>query len=423
MKQFIIIATMFLGTSLGFAQNTPLSLDRIIDLGLANSYRIHEEQARVNAAKMAFRFDRSQSLPQFSGELAREDRFLQPYRFHQQTALILGDWSLGDFILKSSRAAEQTLLATQAEKEQIRLEVVSQVSSLYLWLLQKQADIDVYQQRLRLLWAHYEITKALWEAGTRTQLDVLQTESEISRVKEGIVTAQMDIDNRMRELGRLIGWSSTDSFEISPLKAAALCQLPVPEFSDTCLQANPVLRSYDFHIRARRLQVTGVRARQIPRMYFNGGYMQDGDPTGDGNYWQVSTGIEMPLFRWGAVKFEKEKLQAGLQALESGKNEVRRELTITIARTLADLHRLKEVLTMRQNRLEINEKTYRIAEANYRSGLATNLEVLSAQQTLHETRRAIQETQIEYVAGLVDYYLSINRVDVIRSLVRGKIDS
>lgn len=416
MKQFIIIVTVFFFTSMGTAQHAPLSLDRLIDQALANSYRIQEKEANIDAAAMEFRFERSRALPRFSGELLREDRFLQPYRFRQQTALIQSDWALGDLLLGTSRAAERTVRAARAEKEQTRLEVIRRAVSLYLGILQKQADIDVSRQRLRLLQSHHEITSALWEAGTRTQLDVLQTEAGISRAEEGIVTLRTDLDNRMRELGRLIGWSSADTLQVSALDAAALCSLPVPECPDTCLQGNPLLRSYDFYIQARRLRITGVLAGQIPRMHVNGGYVQDGDPTGDGNYWQVSAGIQMPLFRWGGVKFEKEKLRAELQALEAGKHAAARGLTISIERTLADLRRLRDVLTMRRCRLEIEEKTFQIAEANYRSGLATNLEVLSAQQALHETRTAIKEVQLDYIAGLVDYYLTVNRVDLIRTL-------
>ena len=78
--------------------------------------------------------------------------------------------------------------------------------------------------------------------------------------------------------------------------------------------------------------------------------------------------------------------------------------------------KLKDVIQLQNQRLSTTENAYKIAEANYQAGLMTNLEYLSAQQQLNETRIAIQETQLAYVSELVQYYIITNQPDKIAEL-------
>ena len=144
--------------------------------------------------------------------------------------------------------------------------------------------------------------------------------------------------------------------------------------------------------------------------------MQDGDPTGDGDYWLLGIGIAFPLFRWNVSGLQKQQSTALQQALNFQKQETERDITITINRIRNKMTKLKDVIQLQNQRLSTTENAYKIAEANYQAGLMTNLEYLSAQQQLNETRIAIQETQLAYVSELVQYYIITNQPDKIAEL-------
>jgi len=414
-----LFALWLLSISFIFIENgftATLTFKDCLQRAQQSSYRLKADEQKVNAAQKSYQFDRSQTLPQLSGELTREQRHLQPYSFHQQLTLIHSDWSLGDFFLKTARATQREAMMVRALKEQTRLEVIRRAALLYVNILQKQTQTDLLQKRLDLLEAHYNVAKALWRAGARTQLDVLQTETEKAQLKEQMATIELERDNLLQELARLVNWQDAGALQLQPIDAAEICARPAPKVRSETLQSNPLVQALEFQIKAQRIRTQTVKAQQLPRLHVSGGYMADGDPTGDGNYWQVDAGIELPLFQWGATKFQRQQSQALVRSLESQKKELERELTIHTGQTLARLEKLKSVMSLQNERLQTTEKAFQFAEANYKAGLITNLEYLFAQQQLMETQIAIQETQLEYVMNLIEFYVTTNQVQKIEEI-------
>ena len=415
-KRFTTFLVLVVFPVIGTARSATLTLKDCLLRVQQNSHILQAYQHRAEASRKNYQFEKARTLPQFSGELSREQRYLQPFRFRQQWALVHGDWALGDFLLKTARAADQDMLMAKAEKEQIRLQVVRRAALLYVNYLQKQASIDLLQRRVNLLKVHHDVARALWQAGTRTQLDVLQTESQLSQLAEQMAVLDMQQQNLLQELMRLTGWQQADSLRLQPIDAVAICARPLPEAGDELLQSNPLVRALDFRIKAQRIRTLNARAQQLPHVYVDGGFFADGDPSGDGNYWQVDAGITLPLFQWGTTKYQRQRSQALVQSLESRKKDVQRELKINIEQTLEKMRKLKRVLGLQQSRLQTVEKTFRFAEANYQAGLITNLDYLSAQQQLTATKIAIQETQLEYVMNLVEFYIMTNQVEKIEAM-------
>jgi len=400
-----------------YAQSgSTVSLKTCLERAQKNSYRLMADEQKIKAAQQKYQLGHSQTLPQFSGELAREQRYLEPYNFRQQWALIHSEWALGDFFLKTASAFQQDVLVDQVKKEQTRLELVRRVSLLYITILQKQIQADLLKKRLDLLKVHHEVAQALWQAGARNQLDVLQTESEISQLKEQMAALELEQDKLLEELAWLMDWHSSSKLHLKPINAAKICSLPIPEVKPENLQSNPFVQVLEFQIKAQRLRLQTIKAQQFPRLQVIGRYMTDGDPTGDGNYWQVTAGINLPLFQWGATKFQRQQSQAIMQSLQLQKKEVERELSIHFEQTLKKLMKLKQILALQNERLKTTEKTFQFAEANYQAGFITNLEYLSAQQQLTETQIAMQKTQLEYVMNLIEFYIITNQMGKIEEI-------
>lgn len=416
MKYFILFSFLLTAAPLFSQQGRVLNLKECITLAEKSSYRLQADAQRVAAMQKSYQFERSQLLPQISGEISGEQRLLNQYSFNQTVALVHADWSLGDFLLKTARAAQQDALMAAAEKEQTRLETSRRAALLYMSVLQNQTQADLLNNRLDLLQAHHNVAQALWQAGTRTQLDVLQTESELSQIQEQMARLDIERQNLLQELGRLLDVQETESLHLGALETAAICAQPAPTLAAGMLSSNPIMMALNYQIKAQQLRTRAAKAQQLPRVHAAGGYFADGDPTGDGNYWQMNAGIDLPLFRWGQTKFQRRQSQAMTQSLQWQQKDVERELTIHIEQTIKTLDKLKNVIELQNKRLNTTQKAFQFAEANYRAGLITNLDYLSAQQQLTETQMAIQKTQLEYVMNLVEFYVTTNQVEKIEAL-------
>jgi outer membrane protein TolC len=413
---FIFVCLFIIFGIHGFLFSSSLTIQECLSRAQQNSYLLKSESQRAEAAENNFHTEHSLALPQFSGELSAEQRYLVPYSFRQSWALVHADWSLGNFFLKSPQAARQDALAVKAQLEQTRLEVAQRATELFIKILLEQTRNEVLKKRLELLKSHKKVAEALWQSGARTQLDVLQTETEMWLLQEQIATLDIAQGHLWQELSRLINWQTSEIPQFSTLDAAEISARPLPEIDGNFFTEHPLVQALSFHVTAEKVRRKAVTAMQLPHLHLAGGYFADGDPTADGNYWQVDAGINLPLFRWGVSKFQRQKSEAIIRSVEEQKMDVQRELSIRVQQILQNLKKLKNVLTMQANRLQTAEKGFRFAEANYQAGFITNLDYLSVQQQLAESHIAITETQLDYVMNLIEFYITTNQVDAIERL-------
>jgi outer membrane protein TolC len=410
---FLLIFCFLLNQNL-HAQESALSLAICIERAQKNSFLINAGEKEAEAAQKKYQFVRSQSLPQVGGELSTNYFQLEPYSFDQKWILLTTDWSLGDFLLNTAQLAKQDKLIVQTDMQRQRLDVSLRCAKLYIDILQQQESKELLQRRLDLLDAHYNVAKALWQSGIRTQFDLLQTEAEIARLKEEIIFLELDRQNFLQELAQLISETKTGDIEVQPLDIEHICNEQPPEITTETMQRIPIIESFDLRIKTQQLRAKATTAQQLPHFNLSGGFVQDGDPTGDGNYWQIGAGISLPLFRWHAVNFQKQESVVLSQSLDFQKQETERNISIVINQIKQKLAMLKDAIQLQRQRLNITENAFKIAETNYQAGLMTNLEYLTAQQQLNETHITIQETQLDYVAALVQFYIITNQL--------GKID-
>ena len=411
----ILSLTILLFFSAGQAQEL-FSLKDCIDLAACNSFRLQADSQRVAAAKKDFLLSRSQALPQFSTELARTEMMLSPYQFRQQWVMLNSDWAAGSLLLKTYKTTQNNFLSAQENQKYSKLQIIRRVSQLYIHILQKQKNISLFGERLKLLETHLKINQALWQSGARTQLDVLQTKSEILRLKEQIAGLQIEAKNLQQELARLMGKENSENFKLKPMPLTGLTDQNVPNFSGQWLQSNPRIQALHFQSEAEQMRLRSVFASQLPRFRFSGGYVADGDPTGDGNYWQVTAGIEFPLFQWGATRFQRQKIFANYQSLQFEKRAVERELSILAKQKIESLIKLKEIISLQKERLQNSQLANKLAEANYQAGLITNLEFLTVQQQLTENQLQLEESGLRYALNLIEFYILTNQIDKIYEL-------
>ena len=399
------------------AAQSPFTLEQCIDSVVAHSYLYRAGAYRTEAAGRQAEISRSYMLPAVTGDAGVEGRFLRPYNFGQAWALVHGDWSLGDFIRKTDQVARQEVVTARLQQEKTRLDDISRAVSLYMSILQQRKEVQLLDDRITLLKDHLVVAQSLWNAGVRTRMDILQTEAEINRVTVDKARIIMTIRNLMRELTALTGMPVNDSLELMHIDAARLInEMTVAGVGDTLVQANPLYQVYLSRIRTQELQTGMVSAQQWPHLTAGAGRFSDGDPTGDGNYWLLSAGIAIPIYQWGRIRQEKMRSEAITYSLSTELMDLSRELQIHLAKTVNRMEELRGMLELQDQRLENAREAWSLARINYQAGIISNLEYLTAQQQVTATGIAIAQTRLQYVMNLIEYYLTINRVDEIRKM-------
>jgi len=326
-------------------------------------------------------------------------------------AAIHADWSLGDLIKKTGRSSLQDVETRKLEREQHRLEIIGRSTSLYMSILQVIKQIDILGAKVTFLEHHYQVSEGMWKAGLRSQLDMLQTETEIAGLREDSARLAMIRNDLGIELVHLMGWESAEGLQLAPLQMDSLVTSPVPDISLQNLSDNPVLSAYDSRMTAQQLRTDEVGAAQIPHITMGSGYVKDADPTGDGNYFQINAGVTIPIYSGKEFTYEKQGSKAMEESLAAQRSEAERELLIHLVKIRDKLVQTKDLMDLQQQRLDMSARAVDYAEMNYKAAIASNIDFIASQQQMTNTELQMEETRLAYVMNLVEFYITNNQVD------------
>jgi len=395
---------------------TVLTLEECIRLAEENSFQLRSDDYEISVAVNVASIAESQALPKISGELALDNRFLEPYYFNQMWAAVHADWSLGDLIRKTGRSSLQEIETRRLEREQHLLNVIGRSTSLYMSILQVDKQVEILGAKVVFLEHHYQVSEGMWKAGLRSQLDMLQTESEIAGLREDSARLAMIRNDLGIELVHLMGWDSAEGLHLAPLEMDSLVTAPVPDISLQTLSDNPVLSAFDSRMTAQQLKTDEVGAAQIPHITMGSGYVKDADPTGDGNYFQINAGVIIPIYSGKAFTYEKQGSRAMVESLVAQRSEAERELLIHLVKIHDKLLQIQDLMELQQLRLDISARAVDYAELNYKAAIASNIDFIASQQQLTNTELQMEETRLEYVMNLVEFYITNNEVDRILAM-------
>ncbi len=394
-----------------------LSFDECLQRAAQNSYEVEAAQFTVKAKSKQFLGEVTKAFPRFSTQLGFERHTLPAYGFTQRWAFLQGDWAAGNWLFKPYLAAGKEAQAAERLARWSRLKAMAEAADLYIAVLQNEKERYLLNERLRLLSLHKQVAFALWQAGSRTELDVLQTKAEMLRLKENLSTVRQQEDVLRSVLRTILRLTAGDSLQLMALNTAKICSKPIPPLSGHELLANPRLQALQLQAQAQRQAVAAVNARLTPRLQLTGGFFWDQDPTGDGNYWLLGAGLSFPLFQWNATTYRKQQARLKARSVKNKGLAWQRELRIRLQKIHSSLGRLKHVMALQDERLAVQARAFALARANYKAGLITNLEYLNAQQGLTEIKIRRQKTALQYVLLLVRFYLLIDRPqDLFREL-------
>lgn len=393
-----------------------LTLEKCISLAEENSYQLQADDAEIAVAENVVSIAESRAIPTISGELGMDNRFLQPYYFNQMWASVHADWAPGDLIMKTNRSSLQDLETRKLEKEQHRLSVIGRSTSLYMSILQVNKQIEILGLKMILLQRHYQVSRGMWTAGLRSELDMLQTESEIARLKEDSTQLTMVRSNLTIELAQLLGMDSAEGLHLVALQLDAPEVYEVPDISLEHLANNPLLSVLDSRLAAEQFRLDEITAYQIPHVTLGTGFVKDADPTGDGNYLQINTGVTIPIYAGNTYTYQKQGSQAMSESLAAQRSDAERELLIHLMKIHDKLVQTRNLMELQHQRLNISSRAVDFAEVNYKAGIASNIDVISSQQQLTNTELEMEETRLEYVVNLIEFYLTNNQVDRILAM-------
>ena len=120
-------------------------------------------------------------------------------------------WDFGKTTARINMAKYNTLSA-QYDYDYDLLEISYSVKTSYYKVLMALANLDIYEQNVRINTLNYERTKAMFEEGLKSKIDVVNAEVNLADSKIQLVNGQNNLANCILNLKYSMNYSDSNNF-------------------------------------------------------------------------------------------------------------------------------------------------------------------------------------------------------------------
>ena len=311
---------------------------------------------------------------------------------------------------------KQANYGLEASRESVRLseqETVFNVKrSFYGYLLAREFS-SVADEALGLAEKFTENVKNLYEVGMASKFDLLRSEVQVANLKPQAIRARNSVEVAALGMKTVLGIAVETPVEIKGELAAPPLD-PVSEaIVEEALAARPELRQLEYQRRMAGEMLKMARGSMMPTVGIGGIYNLWSDSLSFRkgswqNYYAINLSVTLPLFNGFEARAQIGQSKAVLRELEWTRKGLSDAIAFEVRQAVLDRNQARETLLSQEKNVEQAREAVRIAELNYAEGLATNLDVSTAQVALSQARTnysqalydcVISQAQLEKAAG------------------------
>jgi len=336
-------------------------------------------------------------------------------RYTDITATLNASWEI-DFWGKYRRATEAAradLLATESNRDAVRLALIAEVSRGYFNLRSLDAQVAITRQTVATRLEGLSLQRKRFEAGAASELELHQVEADAAAAQALLPILENQLAQQETALSVLLGRSPREIVGISPDRGAAIEALTVPPvvpagLPSDLLQRRPDLRQAEQQLVSANARIGQAKAAYFPSISLTGLLGGESATLADlftmpARIWQISASAAQLVFDAGRTSSNVKAAQARQrQALALYQSAIQEAFKDTLDALVAQ-RKARERLDAEQVRVAALQKALMLARLRYDNGVSSLLDVLDAERGLLSAQLdqvAAQRAQLDATADL-----------------------
>jgi outer membrane protein TolC len=292
--------------------------------------------------------------------------------------------------LEKERAASESLKSAQYTYKDARELVVLAVGNAYLVTIATAARIETTDAQVKNAQALYNKAVDQQRAGLNPAIDTLRSQVELQIRQQQLIAARNDFDKQKLSLARVIGLPPGQEFvltEKAPYQA--LTPLPIEVYLQRAYALRSDYQAAQAQVRAAEFSRRAATAGHYPSLDLNANYGDIGvTPAHSNGTWEVNGGLNIPIFAGGKTHSDVLEADSQLKQARSQLADLRGRIDYEVRASLLDLSSAAEQVEVARSSVDLAEQTLTQSEDRFTAGVADNLEVVQAQESVasaHET--------------------------------------
>jgi outer membrane protein len=401
-------------------QNNPgavavLSLKDAQALALRNNPQISVARLTALASRQVARQVRSNLWPTITADLTGVDAdpgtritagaLNNPAVYQRAAAGATASQLLTDFgrttnlVSSANLAAKAENQNAVATKEQILLAV----DQAFYNALQTQAVLTVAQQTVADRQTVADQVGALFKNKLKSELDFSFANVNLAQAKLLLLDAQNNVNAALASLTAVLGFSTLQNFQLAPdTTALNPPQGNVDDLISTAFAVRPEMLSLEFQSESAKKFQIAERDLLLPDIRALGaaGDAPVRNPIISSTYWAVGVNVEIPIFNGFLFTAREREAALRTQATEERLRDLRDRISRDVRTSWLNATTAYDRLAVTQQLLEQANLALNLAQARYKLGLGSIVELSQAQ--LQQTQAQITNAQAGY-----DYRLAL----------------
>ncbi|MDD2448300.1 MAG: TolC family protein [Sulfurimonas sp.] len=426
---------------------TPLTLSRVAEEAILNNLNIIAGQLSLKASEENIAEVRSILYPQIRANLGytqvnSNNAYVKSGFNAQKTTF--GSIALEQILFSQKALANLEIqkklqIAQEAQQKALELEVVKQATTVFLNVLVAQTYKNIAQYNLSLTQTNLDLANSRVNSGASDLSDVYYWESQITRVRQNLLSAQSSLLKAKDLLKRILHRPMTESIATQPIDLKDLNRL-IPYqtllneisneknyeyvtqfFVNEGLELAPELNMIDAQLGAQKRQLRSdnhsywvpdvILQGEVSRVFDEERNQLLGVSLENENNWQVGVIVSLPLFEGGAKNARKSRSSLKLQQLGVEK-EMQRELTKE--RIRSDMHDIKASypsIQLSKQAARAAKKSFEIIRQNYAKGTHSMTVLLTSQLSMISSEQASASAIYKFMIDFIELQHDIGSYD------------
>jgi multidrug efflux system outer membrane protein len=401
---------------------TDPDLKAVIELALAQNRDLRAALANIQSAKGQVAVQRSALLPNLNatgGELYQQspNPFGGAGAFDERyysAGLGFSSWEIDLFghTRSLTRAAFDQYLASQDARRAVQVSLIAQVATAWFTLAADRDLLAVARQTLAAQQDSLDLTRARFNAGVASMLDVSQAETTVEQARSDVASFTTNVAQDKNALDLLVGAPTPEARLPKTLPSdGGVAGVQAGVSSDVLLSRPDVLEA-EHQLLADEANIGAARAAFFPQIDLTGQVGQESTAlqslfSAAARTWLFQPNLSVPVFsagrNMGSLKAAKAQREAALaqyeKAIQSAFSDV--------ANALARQGTIGDQLSAQQALAKSAAEALALTNARYQRGTDPYLNVLVAQRTFYSAQQSLVSTQLTRLSNVVSLYRAL----------------
>jgi outer membrane protein TolC len=316
---------------------------------------------------------------------------------------------------KLSKSKEMASLNAQAAKEDLTKEqsdMIVNVTVAYWNLYRAEETKKVIEQTLSQVNEHLKDAQSLARQGMATDADVMKVQVQLSDVRVKDVQARNGIRLAAMSLNSLIGNPLStgivlaDTPQSMPNDTEQLLKADISALVARAALQRPEIKSMQMRCEMNEAGVTAAKGGWFPQIFLGADYnyarpnprilppIDEWDGT-----WDVGVTFQWTVWDWFTTEHQTAQAKATVRQSEAGLKQMRDAVDLDVAQQYYNAQTAAEEVDVTSAGAEQAKESYRMTHEKFKSGVASNSDLLDAEAALLQANLTQTQATVDYAVA------------------------